>query len=141
MEPKQDDNCVFCKIVRRDISAEILYESEHSLAFLDNTPTALGHTLVIPKKHVRNIFDIDEASLAAVMETVRTIAPGVRDAVGAKGMHINSNNEEAAGQVIFHLHFHLIPRHDRSEFTLWPHAAYPAGQEEVIAEKIREALK
>ena len=128
------------KIIRREIPAEIVYEDEDTLAFLDAKPVVPGHTLVIPKKRAQNIFDIDDASLAATIRAVRKIAPAVRDAVGAHGVHINSNHGAAAGQIIFHMHFHIIPRRDRSEFSFWPQKEYPANAASGIAEKIRQAL-
>ena len=127
-------------MVRDEIPRDHLYENDHTLAFLDIAPSTLGHTLVISKKHVRNIFDVDQNTLAEVMETVRKIAPVVRDAVDAKGVHINSNHEAAAGQQVFHLHIHIIPRHDRSEFEFWPQTQYAPGQAVEIAEKIRKEL-
>jgi histidine triad (HIT) family protein len=133
-------DCVFCKIVAGEIPSAKVYEDEHTLAFLDIAPTVPGHTLVIPKKHCVNIFDADEETLAQVMATVKKIAPAVRDAVGARGMHINSNHEAAAGQLVFHLHFHLIPRHNRGEFEFWSQKKYAPGEQEQIAERIRAAL-
>ena len=134
------EDTVFMKIIRREIPAHIVYEDDDTIAFLDATPIALGHTLVIPKKFARNIFDVDDATLAAVMRTVRKVAPAVRDAVGAHGVHINSNHESAAGQVVFHLHFHIIPRHDRSEFSFWPSHDIAIDDAKDVAEKIRGAL-
>lgn len=134
------EDTIFMKIIRREVSADIVYEDADTIAFLDVKPTAPGHTLVVPKKPVRNIFDIDDDTLAAVLRTVRKIAPAVRDAVGAHGVHINSNHEAAAGQIVFHLHFHIIPRHDRNEFSFWPQREYPKGDAATIAEKIRQAL-
>ncbi|HUX80895.1 MAG TPA: HIT family protein [Candidatus Paceibacterota bacterium] len=134
------EDTIFMKIIRREVPAEIVYEDDETLAFLDVKPVTPGHTLVIPKKFARNIFDVDEVTLAAVMRTVRKIAPAVRDAVGAHGVHINSNHEPAAGQIVFHLHFHLIPRHTRDEFTLWPQKEYPESDAALIAEKIRRLL-
>ena len=74
------------------------------------------------------------------MRTVRKVSPAVRDAVGAHGVHINSNHGEAAGQIVNHLHFHIIPRHDRSEFSFWPQHEYPEGDAALIASKIRSGL-
>ena len=134
------EDTIFSKIIRREVPAEIVYEDDDTLAFLDAKPVAPGHTLVIPKKPMRNIFDVDDATLAAVMRTVRKISPAVRDAVGAHGVHINSNHEAEAGQIVFHLHFHIIPRHSRSEFSFWPQNEYPNGDAASIGEKIRQAL-
>ena len=134
------EDTIFMKIIRREIPADIVYEDQDTLAFLDAKPVVPGHTLVVPKKYAQNIFDIDDASLAATMRAARKIAPAVRDAVGARGVHINSNHGAAAGQIIFHMHFHIIPRHDRSEFSFWPQKEYPANTAAGIAEKIRQAL-
>lgn len=132
-------DCIFCKIVTKEIPADLIYEDEGAIAFLDINPSTLGHTLVIPKQHVENIFDTDPAALASVGEALRKVAPAVRDAMGAKGVHINSNHGEAAGQVVFHLHFHIIPRHNRSEFEFWPRTELEEDTA-VIAEKIRAQL-
>ncbi|MHB1769576.1 MAG: HIT family protein [Minisyncoccota bacterium] len=128
------------KIIRREVPAEIVYEDDDTIAFLDAKPVVPGHTLVIPKKFAQNIFDVDEATLSATMRTVRKIAPAVRDAVGAHGVHINSNHGAAAGQIVFHMHFHIIPRHARSEFSFWPQKEYLADDAASIAGKIRQAL-
>lgn len=135
------EDTIFSKIVRKEIPADIVYEDEHTLAFLDIAPNVLGHTLVIPKKPFRNIFDIDEETLAHVIETARKLAPAVRDAVGAKGVHINSNHEHEGGQEVFHLHFHIIPRHAREEFDFcWPKIAFDRKEADTIAEAIRKNI-
>ncbi len=132
------EDTVFSKIVRREIPATIVYEDDDTLAFLDNAPNVPGHTLVIPKKQFRNIFDVDEDTLSRVIQTVRKIAPAVRDAVGARGVHINSNHERESGQEVFHLHFHIIPRHSREEFEFcWPKIQLSQTETENIAEAIR----
>lgn len=134
------EDTIFSKIIRREVPADIVYEDEYTLAFLDIRPNTPGHTLVIPKKPVRNIFDVDEETLCAVMNTVRKIAPAVRDAVGAKGVHINSNHEPEAGQVVFHLHFHIIPRVSRDTFTFWPQTEPLSEEQADIAQRIRTHL-
>ena len=135
------EDTIFMKIIRKEVPAHIVYEDEETLAFLDVKPSAPGHTLVIPKKFATNIFDVDEATLSAVMRTVRKIAPAVRDAVGAHGVHINSNHGAAAGQVVFHLHFHIIPRQKRSDFSFsWPKKKVARSTFETTAEKIRQAI-
>lgn len=135
------EDTIFMKIIRREVPANIVYEDDATIAFLDVRPNAPGHTLVVPKKPVQNIFDADDETLVAVMRTVRKIAPAIRDAVGAQGMHINSNHGAAAGQIVFHLHFHIIPRHDRSEFSFsWPEKECAPGDAATIAEKIRAKI-
>ncbi len=135
------EDTIFSKIIRREVPADIVYEDDDTLAFLDIKPVAPGHTLVIPKKPVRNIFDADDATLIAVMRTIQKISPAVRDAVGAHGVHINSNHEAAAGQIVFHLHFHIVPRHSRSEFSFWPQKDFSRDDAAAIAEKIRANIK
>lgn len=134
------EKTVFQKIIDREIPADIVHEDEATIAFLDISPNTKGHTLVIPKKPFVNIFDIDEPTLEAVIRTVRKVAPAVREAVGAKGVHINSNHGEEAGQVVPHLHFHIIPRFDRNEFEFWPHTEYEEGEAAAVAQKIRATL-
>lgn len=135
------EDTVFAKIIRREIPADIVYEDDDTLAFLDIKPAVPGHTLVIPKKPIQNIFDADDETLAVVMKTVRKIAPAICDAVGARGVHINSNHGEAAGQIVFHFHFHIVPRHSRSEFSFWPQTDLPKGDAAAIAEKIRSRIQ
>jgi histidine triad (HIT) family protein len=135
------ENTVFAKIVSREIPAAIVYEDAETLAFLDASPNTPGHTLVVPKKPVTNVFDADDETWTAVMRTVRTLAPVIRDAVGAQGVNINSNHEAAAGQEVFHLHIHIIPRFsdDGLKFD-WPHRQFSAEETAAIADKIRDAL-
>lgn len=134
------EETVFAKILRREIPADIVYEDEKTLAFLDIQPNNPGHTLVIPKTYARNVFDVDAQTFAAVMETTRRIAPAVRDAVGADGVNINSNHEAGAGQVVFHLHVHIIPRFADDGYTFWPHKEYGPGEASEIAQKIRSRI-
>lgn len=135
------EDTIFMKILRREVPAAIVYEDNETLAFLDASPNNPGHTLVIPKKPVVNVFDADVETFAAVMRTVHKIAPAVRDAVGAVGVNINSNHGAGAGQVVFHLHVHIIPRHDGDGLVLWEGRTYEyENQKEEVAQKIRERL-
>ncbi len=106
MEP----GCIFCKIVERKIPSKTLYEDEFSLAFLDVFPSAKGHSLVIPKKHYPTLLDIPEIELSHVARTLQKIGSAAMKATMADGFNVLQNNREAAGQVIHHLHFHIIPR-------------------------------
>jgi len=134
------EDSVFTKIIKREVPADIVYEDEDTIAFVDIFPNNLGHTLVVPKKPARNIFDIDDETLTAVMRTVRTIAPAVRNAVGAKGLNINSNHGPEAGQVVFHFHVHLIPRFAKDEFQFFPTKEFPKESFAHVAEKIRAEI-
>jgi histidine triad (HIT) family protein len=132
---------VFERIIAREIPADIVYEDEETLAFLDIAPNNPGHTLVVPKEYSRNIFDISEESWLAVMRTAHKLAPAIMKAVGADGINIAMNNEAAAGQIVFHTHVHLIPRYEGDGFKHFPPGTYPKeGEDKLIAEKIRSEL-
>ncbi len=134
------EDSIFSKIIRREIPAEIVYEDEETLAFLDIHPNNPGHTLVIPKKSVRNLFEMDEATLTAVMKTVQKVAIAVKKSMHADGINIAMNNDSAAGQVIFHAHVHVIPRFQNDGFQHFPTMEYAPGELEATAEKIRKVL-
>jgi len=136
----QSEDTIFSKILRREIPAEIVYEDEKVLAFLDISPNNPGHTLVIPKKPTRNLLTIDAESWANVMETVRMLAPKIKDAVGAEGINIMMNNEPVAGQIVFHAHVHIIPRFSGDGYTHWPGGEYAEGEMQKVAEKIRKLV-
>ncbi len=105
-----DPNCIFCAIVAGRRPAEKLYEDERVLAFLDINPVNTGHTLVIPKEHVRDITGLSDEDAAAVMKATAHLARAVKAAVQPEGINLLQSNERAAGQVVFHLHVHIIPR-------------------------------
>ncbi len=105
-----DESCVFCKIVAKEAPASVVYEDNVVLAFLDIRPLNLGHTLVIPKLHYVDIFDIPETQLAVVHEVSKQLAFAVKEATVADGISIIQQNGKAAGQDIFHFHVHVVPR-------------------------------
>ena len=112
-------DCIFCKIIAGDIPAAKVYEDEAVLAFLDISQVTPGHTLVVPKQHFRNLLDMDGNSSSQLFERVPQIARKVMKATGAAGMNIINNNEETAGQTVFHAHVHLVPRFaDSDEFDI-----------------------
>src|SRR6185369_10513964 len=108
--PAYDANNLFAKILRGELPCYKVYEDDKTLAFLDIMPRAPGHTLVLPKTPARNIFDVPAADLAHVMTVVQKIAKAGMKAFGADGVTIQQFNEGAGGQVVFHLHVHVIPR-------------------------------
>ena len=135
-----DPENIFAKIIRGEIPAHKVYEDDKTLAFMDIMPRTEGHTLVIPKAASRNMLDIDEDDLCALMKTVRKVARAVKKAYGADGVLIQQFNEPAAGQVIFHTHVHILPRFEG--VPLKPHTGEMAdnGALAASAEKIRDAL-
>src|SRR5215212_8004273 len=108
--PSYDPNNIFAKILRGELPCHKVYEDERALAFLDIMPRAPGHTLVLPKAPARNLLDVEAADLAHVMQVAQKIARASLKAFGADGITIQQFNESAGGQVVFHLHVHVIPR-------------------------------
>ncbi|MDI6836381.1 MAG: HIT family protein [Rhizobiaceae bacterium] len=138
--PAYDPNNIFAKILKSEIPSVRLYEDEHTLAFMDVMPQSPGHLLVIPKEGSRNLLDADPAVLARTMPVVQKLAVAAKEALDADGILVTQFNELTAGQTVFHLHFHVIPRYEG--VSLRPHS----GQMEDIevlkahAEKIKAAL-
>ncbi|WP_152501508.1 HIT family protein [Labrenzia sp. THAF82] len=138
--PAYDDQNVFAKILRGELPSHKVYEDDKTLVIMDIMPRGDGHILVIPKNPSRNIFDIAEDDLNAVMATVQKMARIVITAFAADGTTIQQFSEPAGGQVIFHTHVHVIPRFEG--VSLRPHTGDMADNDVLAAqaEKIREAL-
>jgi len=105
-----DESCIFCRIVRGQAPVSTIYEDETTMVFLDIRPLNMGHTLVIPKAHYVDIFDIPEKNLSQVHIVTKQIAAAVKKATNADGISIIQQNGKAAGQDIFHFHIHVVPR-------------------------------
>lgn len=135
-----DPENIFTKILRGDLPAHRVYEDEHTYAFMDIMPRGDGHCLVIPKEGARNILDVKPDSLNATMQTVQRIARAVMKAFDADGVTIQQFNETAGGQMVFHLHFHIIPRFEG--VSLKPHSGQMERPDVLAAhaEKIIGAL-
>ncbi len=134
-----DDNNVFAKILRGELPCHKVYEDDVTLAFMDIMPRADGHVLVIPKVAARNILDIDGAALEALILRVQKIARAAQAGLAADGISIQQFNEGAGGQIVFHLHFHVLPRW--TGVALRP-PGIPAPSEEILGfrDKIVAAL-
>lgn len=104
--------CVFCEIVKGKIPTDKIYEDGDVLAFLDIKPNNPGHTLVVPKKHYQNLEDIDEVTLSKLIIVVKKVGLMLKEKLGVVAYNVVENNDPQAGQVIPHIHFHLIPRYD-----------------------------
>ena|SRR3989344_2750340 len=132
--------CTFCKIVSGELSSNTVYEDEHVFAFIDIRPINLGHTLLVSKDHYENIFDVSDETLVHLGKTLKTLSSAVKAATGAEGINIAMNNERAAGQIINHIHFHIIPRFTGDGLQHWPGKLYSEGELKEIAGKIRESF-
>jgi histidine triad (HIT) family protein len=135
-----DQNCVFCKIVAGQIPSAKVYEDEAILAFLDIAPVHDGHVLVIPKKHYANLEAMPEDELCVLIKAVKKIGRALKEGLGIPGYNVTENNDPVAGQIIGHLHFHIIPRKEDDGLHLWPQGRYGEGQMEEVAQKIRKVL-
>ncbi len=133
--------CIFCDILQKKLPADIVYEDEKSLVFLDINPVQPGHCLVVPKEHYEDVLSMPEELAARLFEVTQRVARAVKQALGAEGINISINNGSAAGQVVFHTHFHIIPRYQSDGLKLWPGSQYKNNEEKKkIVEKIKANL-
>ena len=134
-------DCVFCKIVAKQIPASIVHEDEHTLAFMDLGQVNPGHVLVAAKAHAENVYALNDAQAGAVFRAVAKVARAVRDAFAPQGLSVYQANGTAAGQTVFHFHMHLVPRYENDGMNLtWPVKKPPREQLEANAAKIRARL-
>lgn len=133
-------DCIFCKIARAELPAIKIFEDEATIALLTIEPVNPGHTLIIPKTHAANVFEATPELWGHVQETVRKVAHAVEKGTKADGVNINMNNREHAGQVVDHIHVHIIPRFKGDGLTHFPHHIRSENEGEPVAEKIRAAL-
>ena len=134
-------DCVFCKIVARQIPATVVHEDDQVLAFMDLGQVNPGHVLVTLKAHVENLFGLEPAQAGAVASAAARIARGIRAAFSPEGLSVYQANGKAAGQTVFHYHMHLVPRYEGDGMALsWPVKNPPRQKLEEYAAKIRSAL-
>ena len=135
------DNCIFCKIVGGEVSANKFYEDKHCIAFLDIDPVNIGHTLIISKRHFETIDQMDKIELDKLSEGILKISKGIMSI--ADGLNIQQNNKEVAGQAIPHVHFHLIPRYkgDGYKFNWKRDEAVTIEENEEFLDKMQKFLK
>ncbi len=141
MPPSYDPNNIFAKILRGEAPCVRIFEDEASLAFMDVMPRAEGHALCIPKAPARNLLDIAPADFSRFMPSVRRLALAVQKGLAVDGISVMQFNESAGGQVVFHLHFHVLPRWAGVELRPPGGPFVPAEKLEPVAAKIRAALE
>ncbi len=133
-------DCIFCKIIKGEISSTKIYEDEKVLAFLDINPINPGHTLIIPKVHSQDLLEVTEDDLISIIKVVNKVVPAVLKGVEAKGFNLGVNNGAVAGQAVNHLHFHIMPRFENDCHKLWSGKPYKEGEIDEVAEKIKNNL-
>lgn len=135
------EDCIFCKIANGMIPAVTIYENSDYKVILDVSPASKGHTLILPKEHFDDIFDMDSDTAAKLFGLAAAVARALKDATGCEGMNIVQNNGEIAGQTVFHFHMHLVPRYadDQVEIT-WKPQEISQDELKTIASAIKKAL-
>ncbi|MFH1823443.1 MAG: HIT family protein [archaeon] len=135
-------DCIFCKIVKGEIPSFKVYEDDKFLAFLDINPVNFGHTLIVPKKHSIDILDTSEEILGNWIKLAKKLSKAIKNATNADAFELAINNGEASGQIVPHLHLHIMPRFFKDGLKYnWPTKKYKEGKDKEIAEKIRKELK
>ena len=127
------DDCIFCKIAAGEIPSRKIYEDSDLIAIMDLNPTSKGHSLIIPKEHCTNIYDIDEDIAAKVMKTAKKLATKMTVALNCDGFNLLQNNGETAGQTMFHFHTHLIPRYKDADNNMLKFTSVSFSDEEMDA--------
>ncbi|MBS3148642.1 HIT family protein [Candidatus Woesearchaeota archaeon] len=134
------NDCVFCKIIRKEIPADFVYENDKIVAFLDIAPVNKGHTLVVPKEHHSDLLETPDDVLHDMIVRAKKISKAVMSAVKADGVNLGVNTKPAAGQVIFHTHFHIIPRFEKDGLRHWPSQKLTNEEMTFAKEAITRAL-
>ena len=135
------ENCIFCKILRNEIPSSTVYEDDKFRAIMDIGPVAKGHVILLAKEHAANLLEADDALLSAALPAAKKVANAVKKTVGCDGINILQNNGEEAGQTVFHLHIHVIPRNKEDGVKLPPPmATYVDGEAAELAKKIAENI-
>jgi len=136
------EKCIFCKIEKNEIPSQRVYEDVQYIAFLDINPISFGHTLVIPREHHANVDETPDEVLAGMIALAKKIGPAMVRALGADAYNIHINNGRASGQLVDHVHLHIIPRTLDDGLKAWRgRGSYPEGEMSATARKIKEALE
>ncbi len=141
MMPKTKDDCIFCKIANGEIPSNSIYEDDNFNVILDLNPANKGHALIIPKVHYQDVYSMDDAFASKVYPLAAKVARVLKGAMHADGINILQNNEEPAGQTVFHFHVHVIPRYmdDDIDMTWTPLESNP-DEQEILAKELRAQL-
>ena len=131
-------DCIFCKIANGEISSRTLYEDDNFRVIFDISPASKGHAIILPKKHAANIFEISEDDASKIYVVAKKVATALSEELQCDGVNILQNNGEAAGQSVFHLHMHIIPRYKNDTVNIkWK----PTAPDEALLDQLSEKLK
>lgn len=134
------NECVFCKIVKKELPADIIYEDKDFWGFLNINSIHLGQSLLAPKKHYENLYELPDDVLGKMAIVLKKISIGIKKITNADGINIIMNVESAAGQIISHIHFHIIPRFVDDGYHHWTGKSFPKEESAKMAEKIKSEL-
>lgn len=138
----KDNNCIFCKIANGDIPSATIYENEDCRVILDMSPAARGHALILPRQHFKDLCDADPVVTAKLLPLAGIVGFAMKEGLGASGFNVVANNGASAGQTVFHLHIHVIPRYEGGPAMLvWEPGKAEASELEQTSESIRRALQ
>lgn len=136
------EDCIFCKLANGIFASATVYEDENFRAILDINPSVKGHTIILPKNHMENLLTADEATLSKALSFTKKIANAVKITMKADGINVLQNNGEAAGQSVFHLHFHVIPRYNDDNFIIpWKQGKYSDKEADALAAEIASNIE
>ena len=134
-----DHNCIFCKIANGEIPAKTVYEDEEFRVILDLAPATKGHALILPKSHYKNLYELPDETAAKVMKLAKKMATTMTEKLGCDGFNIVQNNNEVAGQTVFHFHMHLIPRYENDNQRIsWNPLEMTQDELEAVKKQITE---
>ena len=134
-----DNNCIFCKIANGEIPSKTLYEDEEFRVILDLAPATKGHALILPKSHYKNLYELPDETAAKVMKLAKKMATTMTEKLGCDGFNIVQNNNEVAGQTVFHFHMHLIPRYENDKQRIsWNPLEMTQDELEAVKNQITE---
>lgn len=135
------DNCIFCKIAAGEIPSATVYEDENFRAILDLGPATKGHTLILPKKHFKDVTELDAETAAGVLPLAAKLGKAMLENLGCTGFNLVQNNGETAGQTVFHFHMHVVPRYDAGKVILnWEPGSNTEEERTEIVQAIRKGL-
>lgn len=136
------DDCIFCKIAAGEIPSRTIYEDEDFRVILDIAPASKGHAIILPKNHADNLYELSDEDASKIFVVAKKVARAMKEAFHCEGLNILQNNGELAGQTVFHLHIHVLPRYadDNLQF-LWTHGQPTDEELDSLAESIRKEIK
>ena len=135
------NDCIFCKIAAGEIPSATVYEDEYLRAILDIAPAHKGHTIILPKKHAANLLEADDEILVRILPVAKKIAKALQEELGCDGVNILQNNGAAAGQSVFHLHVHVIPRYEGDGILpVWEQGSYAGDEAALLAQKLQAKI-